>query len=102
MSETIPVKEISELIDMTTDKVPKMISGLLNTMYSAEAGANMGKAVGSLYKELVASGITSGIAMEMARDYMLSIKDIVSKAGNFSNAAQHSEASQDDDEDRSN
>jgi hypothetical protein len=53
----------------------------MDTLYSAEAGKKMGQAVGSLYKELVDSGIPQEEALQMAKDYMLSLKDIT---GNIS------------------
>ncbi|MGI5899097.1 MAG: hypothetical protein ACOX8S_04135 [Christensenellales bacterium] len=80
MANDIPVKEIGELLDQVSGKLPKMISGLLDTMYSAEAGQKMGQAVGSFYKELVGSGIPPEEALKMARDYMLSIKEIARSA----------------------
>lgn len=79
----IPVKEIGELLDEVSGKVPKLISGLMDTLYSAEAGKKMGQSVGNLYKELVDSGIPQDDALKMAKDYMLSIKDVVGNMGNF-------------------
>lgn len=69
-------KEIGEILDAVSDKVPKLISGIVSTLYSAEAGKNMGQAVGSLYKELLDSGLPQDVAIEMAKNYMLSLKDI--------------------------
>ena len=68
-------KEIGQILDEVTDKVPKLISSLLGTIYSPEAGTSIGQAVGNLYKELVANGIPEEDALKMAKDYMLSIKD---------------------------
>ena len=69
-------KEIGEILDAVSDKVPKLISGIVSSLYSAEAGKNMGQAVGSLYKELLESGLPEEVAIEMAKGYMLSLKDI--------------------------
>ena len=80
----IPVKEIGELLDEVSGKMPKLISGLMDTIYSAEAGKKMGQSVGNLYKELVESGIPQEEAIKMAKDYMLSIKDVVGNFGDFS------------------
>jgi hypothetical protein len=74
----IPVKEIGEMLDEVSAKLPKLINGLMASLYSAEAGKNMGQAIGSLYKELIASGIPAEDALKMAKDYMLSLKDISS------------------------
>lgn len=69
-------KEIGEILDAVSDKIPKLISGIVNSLYSPEAGKNMGKAVGSLYQELLESGIPQDVALEMAKNYMISLKDI--------------------------
>lgn len=82
MSNEIPSKEIGELLEEVSTKVPKLIHGVIESLYSAEAGKNMGQAVGNLYKELVESGIPPEEALKMAKDYMLSLKDI---SGNFAN-----------------
>jgi len=81
----IPVKEIGQLLDEVTGKVPKLISSLMDTIYSAEAGKKMGQSVGNLYKELIESGIPEEEALKMAKDYMLSIKDIARNIMNASN-----------------
>ena len=84
--DTIPVKEIGDLLDSVSTKVPKLISGLMDTVYSADAGTKMGQSVGNFYKELIESGIPKEDAMEMTKNYMLSVKDIIGKAtSNMSN-----------------
>ena len=70
------MKELGEVLDTITEKIPKLIGGVMGTLYSADSGKNMGKAIGSFYKELLESGIPEDAALEMAKDYMLSIKDI--------------------------
>lgn len=74
----IPVKEIGELLDTVTTKLPTLVNGIVSSLYSEEAGANIGKSVGSLYKELLAAGIPQEEALQMAKDYMLSMKDLTS------------------------
>ena len=76
-------KEIGDLLDTVTYKLPKFINGLIGTLYSAEAGKNMGQAVGSLYNELIESGIPKEDAIKMAKDYMLSLKDLTNNMGDF-------------------
>lgn len=78
MSNEIPVKEIGELLTEVSEKVPKLINGLIGSLYSAEAGRNLGQAVGNLYSELIAAGLPEEEARQMAKDYMLSIKSILS------------------------
>lgn len=78
----IPTKEIGELLDEVTDKLPKLFSGLISTMYSADAGKSIGQAVGAMYKEMIDMGIPKEDALQMARDYMQGLKD-VTKSMNF-------------------
>lgn len=69
------IKELAEVLDTVSEKVPKLIREIVGTLYSPEAGKNMGKAVGSLYKELLDSGIPQDAALDMAKSYMISMKD---------------------------
>jgi hypothetical protein len=77
------LNELSELLEVASKQVPDLITNILNTVYSENAGANMGKAVGNLYKELIASGMPQELAATMASDYMISLKDMM-KVTNFS------------------
>lgn len=72
----IPTKEIGELLEMVSAKAPKLVTDLLGTFYSEEAGGRMGKAVGTFYKELMAAGIPAEEALKMTKDYMNTIKSI--------------------------
>lgn len=76
MSDEIPVKQIGELLDEVSTKVPKLLTSLISTLYSPEAGKTMGQAVGNLYKELIESGIPKEDAQEMAKDYMKTLTAI--------------------------
>jgi len=81
MSSEIPVKEIGELLDQVTSKLPKLIDSLMGSLFSAETGKQMGQAVGSLYKELLEAGIPKEEALQMAKDYMLTLKDVAKNMG---------------------
>ena len=88
MPNDIPVKEIGELLDEVTNKLPKMINGLMETVYSTEAGKKMGQAVGGFYKELIDSGIPTEEALKMSKDYMLSIKELMKSFGKNTTASE--------------
>jgi len=85
MSNDIPTKEIGELLDEVSTKVPKLITGLLDTLYSPEAGRKMGQSVGAMYKELIDAGIPAEDALAMAKEYMISIKSVMSNINNGGN-----------------
>ena len=76
MSKEIPTQELGELLDMVSSKLPGLINNLLKTLYSQEAGEQMGKAVGHFYKELIAAEIPPEEALKMAKDYMLTLKSL--------------------------
>ena len=38
MANEIPTKEIGELLDEVSTKIPKLLTSLMDTLYSAEAG----------------------------------------------------------------
>jgi|BioPla2DNA2_1021312.scaffolds.fasta_scaffold07536_5 hypothetical protein len=82
MTSEIPVKEISELLDEVSGKLPRLITSILDTVYSADSGKKMGQAVGNLYKELVDAGIPHEDALKMARDYLTSLQNMT---GNITN-----------------
>lgn len=78
----IPTKEIGEMLDTVSEKLPKLIEQLTKTFYSPDTGAQMGKAIGSMYKELIEAGIPSHDAIEMAKDYLNTAKSMMSNGIN--------------------
>ncbi|HHU92695.1 MAG TPA: hypothetical protein GXZ20_06115 [Halanaerobiaceae bacterium] len=77
MGEEIPVKELSELLDTVSEKVPKLIKELMSSFYSEESGKQMGRAVAAMYKELVDSGVPAEEALKMAKDYLNTARDVI-------------------------
>jgi hypothetical protein len=76
----IPVQDIKELLQAVTDKVPALLTQLRNTLFSAEAGQELGRAVGAFYKELVDSGIPAEDALAMAKGYINSLQSVMEQA----------------------
>lgn len=77
-------QEITEILDVVSKKIPELINGLKNTLFSADAGRDLGKAVGSFYKELVENGIDPDTALSMTKDYLGTLQGTL-KGMNFSN-----------------
>ena len=63
-------EEFSEILAVISEEVPTLIKGLISSVFSEEAGRNMGKAVAAYYKELKAGGIPDNVAIKMTEDYM--------------------------------
>lgn len=68
--EEIPVEEIKELLKAVSTEIPTLVKSVIGSIFSEEAGRNMGKAAGAFYKELVDSGIPQDVAVKMTEKYM--------------------------------
>jgi len=64
---------ISEVMDTMSDKIPKMIRGVIDSFFSPEAAANMAKSVAEFRKTLIENGIPEAEAMAMTREYMQTV-----------------------------
>jgi hypothetical protein len=64
---------IAEVLDTVSDKVPKMIRGIIDSFFSPEAAANMAKSVAEFRKTLIENGIPEAEAMAMTREYMQTV-----------------------------
>jgi hypothetical protein len=74
------VDKMPKMLEAVSDKMPELLTKLLRTLYSQESAREMGKAVGTLYKELVDAGIPHDTALKMTTDYMFSLKDVMRSA----------------------
>lgn len=68
--EKIPTQEIGELLDMVTQKLPGLIREIVATFYTEEAAANLGKAVGTFYRQLIDAGFPEEHAMGLTMEYI--------------------------------
>jgi len=79
--ESHDVQDLREVLEVVSDKVPALLRGLRDVLYSKESAENMAESVGTFYKRLVESGIPKEDALEMARGYMINLRDIMGKKG---------------------
>ncbi|MHA1906159.1 MAG: hypothetical protein ACW98Y_02605 [Candidatus Thorarchaeota archaeon] len=63
-------KALPELFNAINDSVPKLISGIIGSVYSPEAAGNMGAAVGQFYRKLIEEGIPESVALEMTKKFV--------------------------------
>ncbi len=63
-------KALPDLFNAINDSVPKLISGIIGSVYSPEAAGNMGSAVGQFYKKLIEEGIPEPVALEMTKKFV--------------------------------
>lgn len=64
------VEELKGILGTVSEEVPKIIRGIIDSFFSPEAGANLGKAVAEFYKNLKDAGIPPEEALAMAKDYL--------------------------------
>jgi hypothetical protein len=73
-------EKIAKILDAVADKVPALLRAIRDTVYSKEAGEHFGEAVGAFYHKLIEQGIPQEQALEMARGYMISLRDLVGQS----------------------
>ena len=77
------VEEVREILGVVSKEIPALIKGIIASVFSEEAGKDMGKAVAAFYKELKEAGIPEQTAVRMAENYMstfTSLGDVLKKA----------------------
>lgn len=77
------VEELREVLSVVSKEVPNLIKSIVQSVFSEEAGRDMGKAAAAFYKELKESGMPEETAVKMTENYILvftSLSDVMKKA----------------------
>jgi len=73
-SDIDELREVAEvlpdLFGALNESIPKLISGLIGSVYSPETAGNMAKGIGQFYSNLVAEGIPEDVALEMTKKFV--------------------------------
>ncbi len=80
----LEAENIKEILGVVSSEVPALIKSILGSVFSEEAGKNMGKAAAAYYKELKNGGLPEQVAVKMTEDYMrtfTSLGDMLRGAG---------------------
>lgn len=77
------VDDLKEILGVVTDKVPGILKGLRDVLYSREAAENMADAVATFYSKLVNAGIPKEEAMAMTKGYVINLRDIFGGKNGF-------------------
>ena len=80
----IDAQNVKEILGVVSSEVPALVKSLLASVFSEEAGKNMGKAAAAYYKELKNGGLPEAVAVKMTEDYMrtfTSLGDMLRSAG---------------------
>jgi hypothetical protein len=76
-------EEIREILGVVSKEVPALIKSIIGSVFSEEAGRNMGKAAAAFYKELKDAGMPEETAVRMTENYVsvfTSLGDVMKKA----------------------
>jgi hypothetical protein len=82
--EKMEPENIKEILGVVSSEIPAMIRSILSSVFSEEAGKNMGKAAAAYYKELKYGGLPEEVAVKMTEEYMrtfTSLGDMLRSAG---------------------
>jgi len=77
-------EEVKEILSAVSTEVPALIKSIIASVFSEEAGRNMGKAAAAFYKELKDGGMPDNVAVKMTEDYIgvfTSLGDILKGVG---------------------
>ncbi len=73
-SDAQELKEVAEalpeLFQALNDAIPKLISGLIGSVYSPDAAGNMATGIGKFYSNLIAEGIPEDVALDMTKKFV--------------------------------
>jgi len=75
-------EEVKAVLGVVSKEIPALIKGIIGSVFSEEAGRDMGKAAGAFYKELKESGMPDEIAVKMTENYIsvfTSLGDLMKK-----------------------
>jgi hypothetical protein len=68
--EISEAEEIREILSVVSTEVPALIKGLVGSVFSEEAGRDMGRAAAAFYKELKEGGMPEDVAVKMTENYI--------------------------------
>lgn len=77
------VEELREVLSVVSKEVPSLIKAIIASVFSEEAGKDMGKAAAAFYKELKEAGMPEETAVKMTENYVsvfTSLGDIMIRA----------------------
>ncbi len=69
-------EELREVLSVVSKEVPALIKDLMSTVFSEQAGREMGKAAAAYYKSLKEAGMPDETAVRMTEKYMESFTNI--------------------------
>jgi len=92
-------QEVKEILSVVSSEVPALIKGLIASVFSEEAGRNMGKGAAAYYKSLKEGGLPEDVAVKMTQDYVQTFTSFGEVFKNIGHVQRHHhEEKEDEDE----
>ncbi len=78
-------QEIKEIFGALNESIPKLIGGLISSVYSAERAEDMAAAIGGFYTKLKEQGLPEEMVIELTKKYvagldMFNVSKLISMA----------------------
>jgi hypothetical protein len=89
--EQMNPEEIKNILGVVSTEIPGMIKNIMASVFSEEAGRNMGKAAGAYYKELKESGLPEDVTIKMTQEYMRTFTNLGEVFKNIPRFGRHGE-----------
>lgn len=77
-------EEVKEILQVVSTEIPALIRGVISSIFSEEAGRDMGRAAAAFYKELKEGGMPEDVAVKMTENYIgvfTSLGDLLKEVG---------------------
>jgi hypothetical protein len=85
MDKEMDTQTIKEILGVVSTEIPSMIKGVLSSIFSEEAGRNMGKAAAAYYSELKNGGLPDSVAVKLTEEYMRTFTSLGDMLRNVTN-----------------
>ena len=63
-------EEVKEILGVVSKEIPALIKGIIGSIFSEEAGKDMGRAAAAFYRELKEGGMPEQTAVRMTENYI--------------------------------
>jgi len=63
-------EEVKHILSAVSTEIPALIKSIIASVFSEEAGRNMGRAAAAFYKELKDGGMPDDVAVRMTQEYI--------------------------------
>ena len=93
-------QEIKEIFGALNEAIPKLISGVIGSVYNPEAAGNMAASIGRFYSKLKEEGIPEDVALDMTKKFVgaLDFEKMMNLVSDESSSSRRSRRRDDDDD----